>query len=372
MGRQDRSVAGIRSLRWQPMLRCAASNGARADVPAGRRTRCASAVAPRTRWCSPTSRCRAGTPRCAREGDGWFVDDLGVDQRRAGQRVAGQAIAAQAPATRCKVGIFELTVEGEADERRPCAPRRRRAARRQPTRSHDTELSSATIVRSLADFNADYGLGEPARAWRRHRDAGSDKRKALDQAYESKIFGFLTRLARLLMTSPTSVDEVLARVMDDRLRGAAGRPRFHPLARREDRRDRAASWRAARIASSTDPKSEVPVSKTMLDTVMTRPRRAAHLRCAVRPATGRRRVDPHPPDPRRDVRAAVVGRAHHRRHPGRLAVPRRHLHREGPRPADRARQLRGGGDRPASRYARGGEQTSARCAAGSSATTRRR
>lgn len=77
--------------------------------------------------------------------------------------------------------------------------------------SGDSAISNATIVRSLADISAEYGLYEP----RSLHDSGivrQSKREALDQAYASQVFSWLTKLARTLITTDSD-DEILEHVL---------------------------------------------------------------------------------------------------------------------------------------------------------------
>ncbi len=202
------------------------------------------------------------------EPDGWFVHDLGSTNGVQLNRVAVKK-APNRPGDEIKIGIFEILVEGEEDERPPVAPpiEMRPPAppvagapgapgEGQPTSS----ISNATIVRPLADFSKDYGLGI------KEAVARSDKRKALDQAYSSKIFGFLTRLARLLITSD-SVDDILTRVMEVAFE-ALPVDRGFILLRRDEHSE--AECELARFKDRVElrPRQAVPVSKTMLETVM--------------------------------------------------------------------------------------------------------
>jgi adenylate cyclase len=191
-----------------------------------------------------------------REPEGWFIYDLmstnGVQLNRVtvkkGPIRSGDHL---------KIGIFELTVEGEDEGSRPDAGARPPA----PAGAHPTAtLSSATIVRPLADFSADYGLDGKDAA------ARADKRAALDQAYGSKIFGFLTRLARLLITSD-SVDDVLSRVMAIAFEALPVDRGFILL---RDEKSGEIPCELARFKDRIEfrPQSEVPVSRTMLETVM--------------------------------------------------------------------------------------------------------
>ncbi|MEO8503874.1 MAG: adenylate/guanylate cyclase domain-containing protein [Acidobacteriota bacterium] len=202
-----------------------------------------------------------------REGEAWFVHDLGSTNGVQINKVAVKK-APLHPGDQVKVGIFELLVEGDAPSGARPVPSKEAPDPAGSEHQHapsgsgapTASISSATIVRPLADFSKDYGLEMKDAAVR------NDKRKALEEAYGSKIFGFLTRLARMLITSD-SVDNVLARVTEiafealpvDRgfilLRADEGSEAVCELARFKDR----VEYR---------PQTEVPVSKTMLETVM--------------------------------------------------------------------------------------------------------
>jgi adenylate cyclase len=131
-----------------------------------------------------------------------------------------------------------------------------------PLPRDESVISNATIVRSLKEFTADYGLDEG----RDSTDVREDKRRALDEAYGTRIFGYLTRLAQTLIKTD-SIDVVMERVMDiafdalpvDRgfmlLRDEKSGELICELVRVNDRVERR-------------PRGEVPISKTMLESVM--------------------------------------------------------------------------------------------------------
>ncbi|MCL4839188.1 MAG: FHA domain-containing protein, partial [Thermoanaerobaculia bacterium] len=125
----------------------------------------------------------------------WTIVDLGSTNGVQVNRVARKE-SPLAPGDRVKIGIFELLVEGEPREGKtiPLASA--------PVPAGSGGVASATIVRKLSDFVADYGLGER-----------SEKRRDLEHAYSSKIFGFLTRLAQMLIRSE-SIDEVMRQVLE--------------------------------------------------------------------------------------------------------------------------------------------------------------
>lgn len=126
----------------------------------------------------------------------------------------------------------------------------------------DSAISNATIVRSISDFTAAYGLdGDPESSAIR-----KNKRKDLDQAYSSKVFGFLMRLARLLITTD-SADEILKHVMEIAFE-VLPVDRGFILLRDEDSGE--AVCELVRVSDRVEfrPKSEVPISRTMLEAVM--------------------------------------------------------------------------------------------------------
>ncbi len=197
-----------------------------------------------------------------REGEAWFVHDLGSTNGVQINRVAVKK-APLHPGDQVKIGIFELTVEGDKVSGARPTPIPAEPTVPVPPPSSNTptsSISSATIVRPLADFSKDYGLEMKNAA------ARSDKRKALEEAYGSKIFGFLTRLARMLITSDT-VDGVLERVTEIAFE-ALPVDRGFVLLRADDASE--ATCELARFKDRVEfrPLAEVPVSKTMLETVM--------------------------------------------------------------------------------------------------------
>lgn len=131
------------------------------------------------------------------EGGGWSVHDL---KSTNGVEVNGVPVekAPLLPGDRLGIGSFELRVEaGESLSVRP-------APLPEPAGSVLPGLANATIIRPLADFQATYGLTGPV--------ALPPAEEVGDQGYVHRMFGFLTRLARVL-TVADSVDEVLERVL---------------------------------------------------------------------------------------------------------------------------------------------------------------
>lgn len=126
-------------------------------------------------------------------------------------------------------------------------------------------LSNATIIRSLSDFSATYGLDGGVKK----RDSSAirqSKREALDQAYASRVFGFLTRLARLLITTESD-DQILTSVMDIAFE-AFPVDRGFILLRDDDGSDLQCELMRSNQRVEMRPRSEVPISKTMLEEVM--------------------------------------------------------------------------------------------------------
>lgn len=139
------------------------------------------------------------------------------------------------------------------------------AAMAQGSAQSSSALSNATIVRSLSDFSAAYGLDGAAKK----RDSSAirqSKREALDQAYASRVFGFLTRLARLLITTESD-DQILTDVMDIAFE-AFPVDRGFILMRQDDQRELRCELMRTNQKVDLRPRGEVPISKTMLEEVM--------------------------------------------------------------------------------------------------------
>jgi adenylate cyclase len=198
------------------------------------------------------------------EGDGWYIYDL---QSTNGVQVNGVSVKRGAirPGDQLRVGIFELLVESEQPTPSPApadVPSQHLvepASGPPTTLTGSAEIPAATIVRSLADFSAEFERQIT------ETDIRLDKRKALDQAYSNRIFSFLTRLARDLITTE-SVDDVLARVIDISFQALPVERGFILL---EDERGQIVP-ELARIGARIErrPRNQIPVSQTILETVM--------------------------------------------------------------------------------------------------------
>jgi adenylate cyclase len=189
-----------------------------------------------------------------REGDGWSIYDLkstnGVELNRAAvQRAPLQA------GDRLSIGVFELTVEPHADIR----AQRDLVVTAQPEDvSVDlATLTNATIVRPLADFAEALGLTGKL-------DAPLPASAPTDLAYTNRMFGFLTRLAKVLINAE-SVDDVLTRVLDIAFEALPVDRGFALLT--DSSGDLVCEL--ARIKDRVELRpAEVPVSRTMLRAVM--------------------------------------------------------------------------------------------------------
>lgn len=204
-----------------------------------------------------------------REGDGgWFVCDLDSTN---GIQVNGVTIrkAPLSSGDRLKIGIFEFQVDGELTEpARPGPPTEPGEAVAGAEGSLGSSISSATIVRRLEDFSADYGLEETlyeAEAEAETKEKVRDRAER-DEAYSSKIFSFLTRLARLLIQA-NSVEEVLEKVFDIAFE-ALDVDRGFILLRDEQSGELVCELSREGERVEIHPEGEVPVSHTMLEEVM--------------------------------------------------------------------------------------------------------
>jgi adenylate cyclase len=188
------------------------------------------------------------------EGETWTVVDLRSTNGVLLNRVKVDRAQVH-PGDRLKIGVFEL--EAAALDTGPDL-----VGERESVLQAESAISNATIVRSLADFNADYGLDAPPEA----TDLRADKRKALDEAYASHVFGHLTRLARLLITTD-DIDRVLEHVMEIVFEALPVDRGFIFLRRQGDAELRC---ELMRVGDQTvfRPRGAVPVSKTMLEAVI--------------------------------------------------------------------------------------------------------
>ena len=206
------------------------------------------------------------------DGDGWVVVDLKSTNGVQVNHIQVERSAVRA-GDRIKIGVFELVVESDVvpPPTAPTSPSPALAGgwgvEPGPPRDpkSDPAISNATIVRSLAEFTADYGLDSRPDS-RESSAIRQNKRKALDQAYASQVFGFLTRLAQLLIKAE-SIDGILQDVIDIAF-DALPVDRGFILLRDEDGGELVCEL--VRISEKVEmrPQGEVPISKTMLEAVM--------------------------------------------------------------------------------------------------------
>lgn len=185
--------------------------------------------------------------------DGWAVHDLMSTNGIQVNRVAVKRALLRS-GDKIKIGVFELQVEEVADPKAMPMDNL-------PTPALGVAPVSATIMRSIADFSAAYGLDAKASG-----ELRLDKRKTLEQAYSNKIFGIMTRLGRLLIKTE-SVDEVLARVMDIAFE-ALPVDRGFILLRNDKSGETVCEMARTKDKVEFRPKGQVPVSKTIVEQVM--------------------------------------------------------------------------------------------------------
>lgn len=169
------------------------------------------------------------------------------------------------PATGFQPGAPPVQAVGGAISVAPGAPPPGPVASALANMGSDSAISNATIVRSLRDLSAQFGLETPGLA-RESSLVRQNKRKALDAAYSSQVFGFLSRLARMLITT-ASDDEILSHVMDIAFE-AFPVDRGFILLRNEKTGELACDLVRLNNRTEFRPSSEVPISKTMLEAVM--------------------------------------------------------------------------------------------------------
>lgn len=188
-----------------------------------------------------------------RDGGGWSIHDLkstnGVELNRVPVRVAPLH-----EGDRLGIGVFDLMVETQADVRSG------KAGPPEEDTAPLASLTNATIVRPLADFAEAFHLvGISGKA------APLPAGEAPDLAYANRMFGYLTRLARILIDAQT-VDDVLRRVLDIAFEALPVDRGFILLSDSSGE----LVCELARIKDRVDlrPEGEVPVSRTMLRAVI--------------------------------------------------------------------------------------------------------
>ena len=132
-----------------------------------------------------------------REGSNWIVaDQNSTNGIKVNGRFAGNAVLA--PGDVVTIGTFTLAVQEEI-----------RPATVQPAGSFD---ASATVIRSIADFNREFGLAQVAPAEPDRPMTGSGRRP-MPAGARGKIFEILVQVAKTLIVA-SEVNEVITKVMD--------------------------------------------------------------------------------------------------------------------------------------------------------------
>jgi len=185
-----------------------------------------------------------------REGEGWSVHDLKSTNGVEVNHVPVEK-ALLRPGDLLGIGAFEIRLE--ADEAVSVRPQPEPVAEEEEPEG----FGNATIIRPLSAFAADYGLAGGAAA-RPSAEAG-------DEEYVRRMFGFLTRLARML-TLAESVDDVLARVLDMAFEAFPVDRGFILLS--DDSGELVCELARIKDRVQFRPAGEVPVSRTMLRAVM--------------------------------------------------------------------------------------------------------
>jgi adenylate cyclase len=189
-----------------------------------------------------------------REPEGWSVHDLKSTNGVEVNRVPVEKAPLRA-GDLLTIGSFEVRVEQEEPPARPTPE--------EVGEMTLAGLSNATIIRPLAEFAAMYGLKEGVKEVPASGSLPAPETE--DQAYVHRMFGFLTRLARML-TLAEAVDDVLSRVLDLAFEAFPVDRGFILLS--DDSGELACELARVKDRVTFRPSEEVPVSRTMLQTVM--------------------------------------------------------------------------------------------------------
>jgi adenylate cyclase len=186
-----------------------------------------------------------------REAEGWSVHDLKSTNGVEINRVPVEK-APLRPGDLLGVGSFEIRLE--SDE--PVSVRPAPAAAEEELAG----FGNATIIRPLAEFAADYGLGGLG-----GETAARPSSEKGEEGYVRRMFGFLTRLARML-TVAEAVDDVLSKVLDLAFEAFPVDRGFILLS--DDSGELVCELARIKDRVQFRPSGEVPVSRTMLRAVM--------------------------------------------------------------------------------------------------------
>ncbi|HBL29280.1 MAG TPA: hypothetical protein DD490_20810 [Acidobacteria bacterium] len=191
---------------------------------------------------------------------GWVIQDLkstnGVELNRAPVERAPLRAG-----DRLGIGVFDLEVEELIELDRGPLRDVRPDVTAEPEEDEETAplstLTNATIVRPLADFAEAFGLAG--------KKTAPLPVEATDLAYANRMFGFLTRLGRILIDAE-SVDQVLTRVLDIAFEALEVDRGFILLS--DDKGELVCELMRVKDRVELRPSVEVPVSRTMLRAVV--------------------------------------------------------------------------------------------------------
>jgi adenylate cyclase len=191
-----------------------------------------------------------------REPAGWSVHDLKSTNGVEVNRVPVER-APLRPGDLLTIGSFEVRLEEEEPAPRPKPE--------DPGESTLAGLSNATIIRPLSEFAALYGLKDGLKEGVKEIPGRPPAPETGEQVYVHRMFGFLTRLARVLILAE-SVDDVLSRVLDLAFEAFTVDRGFILLS--DDAGELVCEMSRVKDRVELRPMGEVPVSHTMLQAVM--------------------------------------------------------------------------------------------------------
>ncbi|HEY0512939.1 MAG TPA: adenylate/guanylate cyclase domain-containing protein [Thermoanaerobaculia bacterium] len=191
-----------------------------------------------------------------REPAGWSVHDLKSTNGVEVNRVPVER-APLRPGDLLTIGSFEVRLEEEEPAPRPKPE--------DPGESTLAGLSNATIIRPLSEFAALYGLKDGLKEGVKEIPGRPPAPETGEQVYVHRMFGFLTRLARVLILAE-SVDDVLSRVLDLAFEAFTVDRGFILLS--DDAGELICEMSRVKDRVELRPMGEVPVSHTMLQAVM--------------------------------------------------------------------------------------------------------
>src|SRR5215210_3970420 len=193
-----------------------------------------------------------------RETNGWVIQDLkstnGVELNRGPIERAPVHTG-----DRLGIGVFELAVEDlvALGRERPRDVRDVHDKAAEEEAAPLASLTNATIVRPLSDFAEAFGLTG--------KKTAPLPAEASDLDYANRMFGYLTRLGRILIDAD-AVDNVLIRVLDIAFEALPVDRGFILLS--DDQGELECELMRIKDRAERRPSGEIPVSRTMLRAVM--------------------------------------------------------------------------------------------------------